>query len=107
MHVLYVLSCMIERVGYDIKPYVGALTSYLSTLWQQSENHHMLRCAIVTTLVHLEKVNENYEFFYDHKKRGDPTYYIYSHVKTYLIERMFFFFSSSFVYFFTVDRFGQ
>ncbi|KAF7386417.1 importin-11 isoform X1 [Vespula maculifrons] len=55
MHVLFVLSCMIERVGYDIKPYVGALTSYLSTLWQQSENHHMLRCAIVTTLVHLEK----------------------------------------------------
>ncbi|XP_043499006.1 importin-11 [Polistes fuscatus] len=55
MHVLYVLSCVIERVGNDVKPYVSALNSYLSLLWQQSEDHNMLRCAIVTTLVHLEK----------------------------------------------------
>ncbi|KAK2588464.1 hypothetical protein KPH14_004450 [Odynerus spinipes] len=55
MHVLFVLSFMIERVGSGIKPYVGALNSYLPALWQQSEDHNMLRCAIVTTLVHLEK----------------------------------------------------
>lgn len=57
MHVLYVLSFMIERVGSGIRPHVGALSSYLPALWQQSEVYSMLRCAIVSTLIHLEKVN--------------------------------------------------
>lgn len=47
---------MVERVGSGIRPHVGALSSYLPALWQQSEEHNMLRCAIVSTLVHLEKV---------------------------------------------------
>lgn len=55
MHVLYVLSFIIERVGSGIKPHVGALSSYLPELWQQSEKYNMLRCAIVSTLIHLEK----------------------------------------------------
>ncbi|XP_046626086.1 importin-11 [Neodiprion virginianus] len=55
MHVLYVLSFMIERVGCGIRPHVGALSAYIPALWQQSEEHNMLRCAIVSTLVHLEK----------------------------------------------------
>ncbi|XP_020288528.1 importin-11 isoform X2 [Pseudomyrmex gracilis] len=55
MHVLSVLSFIIERVGSGIKPYIGALSSYLPELWQQSEVHHLLRCAIVSTLIHLEK----------------------------------------------------
>ncbi|CAL7948181.1 unnamed protein product [Xylocopa violacea] len=55
MHVLNVLSFMIERVGSEIKPHVGTLSSYLPALWQQSEEHNMLRCAIISTLVHLEK----------------------------------------------------
>ncbi|XP_012521564.2 importin-11 [Monomorium pharaonis] len=55
MHVLYVLSFIIERVGSEIKPHVGALSSYLPELWQQSEIYNMLRCAIVSTLIHLEK----------------------------------------------------
>lgn len=57
MHVLHVLSFIIERVGSGIKPHIGALSSYLPELWQQSEMHHLLRCAIVSTLIHLEKVN--------------------------------------------------
>lgn len=57
MHVLFVLSFIIERVGNGIKPHVGALSSYLPELWQQSEVYNMLRCAIVSTLIHLEKVN--------------------------------------------------
>jgi len=57
MHVLYVLSFIIERVGSGIKPHVGALSSYLPELWQQSEIYNMLRCAIVSTLIHLERVN--------------------------------------------------
>lgn len=48
---------MIERVGNEINPHVGALSSYLPALWQQSEEHNMLRCAIISTLIHLEKVS--------------------------------------------------
>ncbi|XP_014473322.1 PREDICTED: importin-11 [Dinoponera quadriceps] len=55
MRVLFVLSFIIERVGSKIKPYVAALSTYLPVLWQQSEIFNMLRCAIVSTLIHLEK----------------------------------------------------
>ncbi|XP_031781070.1 uncharacterized protein LOC100116824 isoform X2 [Nasonia vitripennis] len=55
MRVLYVISFMIERVGNEIKPHVGALNMYLPELWHQSEHHNMLRCSIVSTLVHLVK----------------------------------------------------
>ncbi|XP_075905574.1 importin-11 [Nelusetta ayraudi] len=53
MHVLHVISCVIERVNTQIRPYVGCLVQYLPLLWKQSEEHNMLRCAILTTLVHL------------------------------------------------------
>ncbi|XP_076243616.1 importin beta11 isoform X2 [Calliopsis andreniformis] len=55
MRVLYVLSFMIERVGSEINPHVGVLSSYLPVLWQESEGHNMLRCAIISTLTHLQK----------------------------------------------------
>ncbi|XP_066567527.1 importin-11 [Amia ocellicauda] len=53
MQVLHVISCVIERVSMQIRPYVGCLVQYLPLLWKQSEEHNMLRCAILTTLVHL------------------------------------------------------
>lgn len=53
MHVLHVISCVIERVNTQIRPYVGCLVQYLPLLWKQSEEHNMLRCAILTTLIHL------------------------------------------------------
>jgi hypothetical protein len=53
MHVLYVMSFIVERVGMQIRPYVGSLIHYLPLLWQESAEHNMLRCAIVSTLVHL------------------------------------------------------
>ncbi|XP_058025660.1 importin-11 isoform X4 [Ahaetulla prasina] len=53
MHVLHVLSCVIERVSMQIRPYVACLVQYLPLLWKQSEEHNMLRCAILTTLIHL------------------------------------------------------
>uniref|UniRef100_A0A8B9BN66 Importin-11 n=1 Tax=Anser brachyrhynchus TaxID=132585 RepID=A0A8B9BN66_9AVES len=53
MHVLHVLSCVNERVNVQIRPYVGCLVQYLPLLWKQSEEHNMLRCAILTTLIHL------------------------------------------------------
>lgn len=63
MHVLYVLSFMIERAGSEINPHVGTLSSYLPALWQHSEEYNMLRCAIISTLVHLEKVYSSYVLF--------------------------------------------
>uniref|UniRef100_A0A8D0KZC3 Importin-11 n=1 Tax=Strix occidentalis caurina TaxID=311401 RepID=A0A8D0KZC3_STROC len=53
MHVLHILSCVIERVNMQIRPYVGCLVQYLPLLWKHSEEHSMLRCAILTTLIHL------------------------------------------------------
>jgi hypothetical protein len=56
MHVLYVLSFIVERVGYAIRPYSDSLIQYLPLMWEESAEHNMLRCAIVSTLVHLVKV---------------------------------------------------
>lgn len=53
MQVLYVMSFVIERVGNQIRPYASSLVQYLPLLWNKSEDHNMLRCAIITTLVHL------------------------------------------------------
>lgn len=53
MHVLHVLSFMIERCGNHIRPYAEVLMQYLPLLWESSGEHNMLRCAILSTLVHL------------------------------------------------------
>ncbi|KAK9880322.1 hypothetical protein WA026_010202 [Henosepilachna vigintioctopunctata] len=55
MHVLCVMSMMVQRVGYTIRPHSSALVKYLPLLWKESEEHNMLGCAIVCTLVHLVK----------------------------------------------------
>uniref|UniRef100_T1IKF5 Importin N-terminal domain-containing protein n=1 Tax=Strigamia maritima TaxID=126957 RepID=T1IKF5_STRMM len=53
MHVLHVLSFVIERVGSAIQPYTDGLIQYLPLLWNESADHNMLRCAILSTLVQL------------------------------------------------------
>ena len=58
MHVLYVLSFIVERVGTAIRPHANSLVQYLPMLWEESDNHNMLRCAIVSTLVQLVKVSK-------------------------------------------------
>lgn len=55
MHVLNVMTLMVERVGQTITPHTDALIHYLPLLWRESEDHNMLRCAIVSTLVQLVK----------------------------------------------------
>lgn len=55
MHVLNIMSLIIERVGLEIRPHSESLIQYLPLLWQDSEEHNMLRCAIVSTLVQLVK----------------------------------------------------
>ncbi len=61
---LNVLSYLIERVGVAIRPFCGELLHYLPALWEASEDHNMLRCAILTTLVFIVQVTEkkNYTF---------------------------------------------
>ena len=56
MSVLQVLSLLVERMGTDIRPFLASLTQYLPLLWLESSDHNMLRCAILSTLVHIVKV---------------------------------------------------
>lgn len=53
MAVLYVLSYVIERMFRLIQPYAAELANYLPLLWETSGDHNMLRCAIISLLVHL------------------------------------------------------
>ncbi|RZF49270.1 hypothetical protein LSTR_LSTR002891 [Laodelphax striatellus] len=53
MQVLYILSFIIERMGNQITPYSQGLIQYLPFLWYESNDHNMLRCAIVSTLMRL------------------------------------------------------
>jgi hypothetical protein len=55
MQVLCVCSFIIERVGPAIAPYAVSLVQYLPLLWEESAEHNMLRCAIVSTLVPFAK----------------------------------------------------
>lgn len=55
MHVLYVMSFVVERVGHPIRPHVSNLIQYLPLAWEESAEHSMLRCAIVSTLVQIVK----------------------------------------------------
>lgn len=51
--VLGVLSFLIERVDIHIRPFSAQLADYLPFLWQESADHNMLRCCIVTAFHHL------------------------------------------------------
>ncbi|XP_077988870.1 importin-11-like [Glandiceps talaboti] len=53
MQALHVMSFVIERVERQIRPFVSSLVQYLPLLWEESAEHNMLRCAILTTLIHL------------------------------------------------------
>lgn len=70
MQVLHVISFLIERTGGQIKPYASSLIQYLQTLWQEAQEHNMLKCAILTTLVHLVQVRL-------HSKNDTQSLYVY------------------------------
>lgn len=53
MHVLYVLSLLIQRIGNKVQPFATSLSLYLPEMWQESGDHNMLRCAIVSTMTHV------------------------------------------------------
>jgi len=51
LSILNVLSYVIERVGVGIRSMCEELAHYLPNLWSASEDHDMLRCSILGTLV--------------------------------------------------------
>ena len=51
LSILNVLSYVIERVGVAIRSMCEELAKYLPNLWVASEDHDMLRCSILSTLV--------------------------------------------------------
>ncbi len=51
LSILNVLSYVIERVGIGIRSMCEELAHYLPNLWAASEDHDMLRCSILGTLV--------------------------------------------------------
>uniref|UniRef100_A0A8D8V4U8 Importin-11 n=1 Tax=Cacopsylla melanoneura TaxID=428564 RepID=A0A8D8V4U8_9HEMI len=53
MHVLNVCSFLIERMGSSIADFADNIFESLPLLWAQSEEHNLLRAAIVNTLTHL------------------------------------------------------
>ena len=56
MQILRVISFIIERMQRQIRPHAAPLVQYLPQLWQESSEHNMLRCAILTTLTFLVQV---------------------------------------------------
>ncbi|XP_072393190.1 importin-11-like [Diabrotica undecimpunctata] len=55
MQVLNVMTLLLEIMGGVLQLELDSLVQYLPYLWQESEEHNMLRCAIVATLVQLVK----------------------------------------------------
>eukprot|EP00095_Tigriopus_kingsejongensis_P011540 snap_masked-scaffold33_size549341-processed-gene-2.6 protein:Tk11540 transcript:snap_masked-scaffold33_size549341-processed-gene-2.6-mRNA-1 annotation:"Importin-11" len=51
LSVLNVLAFIIERMGVAIRPLCSDLVQYLPALWEASNDHNMLRCSILATLV--------------------------------------------------------
>lgn len=51
MNVLNIMSLIIDKMGECITGQIQNLIQYLPLLWEESDAHNMLRCAIVVTLV--------------------------------------------------------
>lgn len=58
LNVLHVMSFMVERLGPMVEPYFDSLLQYLPKLWTDSDDHHMLRCAIISTLTQIVRVSQ-------------------------------------------------
>lgn len=51
MNVLNIMSLIIDKMSELISDQIDNLIQYLPLLWEESNEHNMLRCAIVVTLV--------------------------------------------------------
>lgn len=57
MNVLGIMSYIIDRMSEKIQTHADSLIGYLPRLWAESNDHSMLRCAIISTLVHIVKAS--------------------------------------------------
>lgn len=51
MNVLNIMALIIDKMNECITSQIDNLIQYLPLLWAESNEHNMLRCAIVVTLV--------------------------------------------------------
>lgn len=51
MSVLNVMSVVVDKMGDKLSKDAESLCHYLPMLWNESQDHNMLRCAILSTLV--------------------------------------------------------
>lgn len=51
MNILYIMSFIVEKMSANIQSQANNLINYLPLLWEESKDHNMLRCAIISTLV--------------------------------------------------------
>lgn len=69
MNILYIMSFIVEKMSDNIHSQANNLINYLPMLWDESKDHNMLRCAIISTLVcyiryfYLFKLHNMYIFF--------------------------------------------
>lgn len=55
MAVLNVMSFVVDKMGDHLMSHAENLCHYLPLLWNESQDHNMLRCAILSTLVSPEQ----------------------------------------------------
>ncbi|KFB43307.1 AGAP002970-PA-like protein [Anopheles sinensis] len=55
MTVLHVMTFIIEKMSMSMRIDVQSLVHYLPLLWEESRDHNMLRCAIISTLLQIIK----------------------------------------------------
>lgn len=48
------MSAIVDKMGDHIQPNAESLCQYLPLLWDESKDHNMLRCAILSTLVNVQ-----------------------------------------------------
>ncbi|GAB0099223.1 importin-11 [Sergentomyia squamirostris] len=55
MNVLNIMSFIVDKMSNNIYSQMDNLIEYLPLLWEESVNHNMLRCAIISTLLQIVK----------------------------------------------------
>lgn len=56
MAVLNIMSFIVDKMSGHIQAHAENLCRYLPLLWEESKDHNMLRCAILSTLVRIKNI---------------------------------------------------
>lgn len=75
MNVLHIMGMTIDKMSILMTiEYADKLIQYLPMLWDESRDHNLLRCAIISILVgcslnFFPKLNLTYDFFFNNFRR--------------------------------------